>query len=223
MNAKREALPDRIHTELLRRISDRELLGGQVLVITDLATEFGCSAIPVREALSRLRDSGLVEYRAMQGFRVSPPLTSAGMRALFIARMEIEAIAMSYAVRLQPTGAVQSMTAINEEIRHLSLGRTYAEYQRFVHLNADFHILLVGAAENLFLDRAYRAIGYSAQSARILHGVGLPDQGRICAEHDAIVAGLAAGNAAEAIQFVRAHIRGGYVRLFGEELTHDAP
>ena len=222
MSPKREALPDRIHAELLSRISDRQLVGGQVLVISDLATEFGCSPIPVREALSRLREGGLVEYRAMQGFRVAPPLTAAETRALFIARLELEAIAARYAAGRPMAEATCAMATINDEIRGLSLGRTYAGYQRFVQLNAEFHQLLVGAAGNPFLEHAYGALGYNAQSARILHGVGLPDQARICAEHDAIVDGLAAGDPARAARVVRDHIRGGYARLFREELP-DAP
>ena len=217
-HSTREAISDRVYAELLSRISDRKLVGGQVLVISELASEFGCSSIPVREALSRLRESQLIDYKSMHGFRVAPLLTQEETRALFIARLELESTAARYAAAGFDKRIAGQMADINGKIRRLSLGRLYRDYQEFVALNAAFHACMVSASGNRFLKQAYDALGYNAQSARILHGVGLPDQDSICAEHDAIVRHLSAGDRTEAVSMVRNHICDGYARLFNERL-----
>lgn len=219
MASKRKATrADQIYSELLSRISDRQLVGGQLLVISHLAEEFSCSTIPVREALARLREKNLVEYRTMQGFRVAPSLTPDKIHNLFVARLEIEVVAARYASVAFPSEIAQKMQTINNEIGGLSPGRKYSEYQEFVALNEQFHFCLIKASGNDFLYKAYQAIGYNAQSARILHGVGLPDHEQICEEHNLIVNHLTKADTAAAVAVVRDHIRHGYERLYDEPL-----
>lgn len=58
---ERVALRDQVYDSLKKAIVTLELAPGQRIMDKDLATEFGVSRTPVREALKRLEDEGLVE------------------------------------------------------------------------------------------------------------------------------------------------------------------
>lgn len=57
----RPALRDQVYESLKKAIVTLELEPGQRIMDKELATEFGVSRTPVREALKRLEDEGLVE------------------------------------------------------------------------------------------------------------------------------------------------------------------
>ncbi|QED49738.1 GntR family transcriptional regulator [Cytobacillus dafuensis] len=57
----RPALRDQVYESLKKAIITLELEPGQRIMDKDLASEFGVSRTPVREALKRLEDEGLVE------------------------------------------------------------------------------------------------------------------------------------------------------------------
>jgi DNA-binding GntR family transcriptional regulator len=205
---------DELYDTLLRKIADQELVAGQSLVISHLAETYGMSPIPIREALSRLRENNLVEYRPMQGFRVVPPLDASEVHDLFTARLEIEVASAKYAAAAITTDKIEAMKRANDAIKHMKFGVRYRDYKTFIHLNAEFHSCMVSATGNRFLQRAYKVLGYEAQSARILHGIGLPDRDQICQEHDEIINALSRRDAEAAVTMVRAHIEHGYERLF---------
>lgn len=58
---ERPILRDQVYDSLKKAIVTLELAPGQRIMDKDLATEFGVSRTPVREALKRLEDEGLVE------------------------------------------------------------------------------------------------------------------------------------------------------------------
>jgi DNA-binding GntR family transcriptional regulator len=68
----RGALRQRIVQQLLRAIVKGELSAGTRLVANRLATRFGVSATPIREALVELQQSGIVELLHNRGAVVRP-------------------------------------------------------------------------------------------------------------------------------------------------------
>ena len=63
---------ERVHRELRERILDGAYLPGERIVMDTIASEFGISALPVREAIRRLEAEGLVVFRPNTGARVAP-------------------------------------------------------------------------------------------------------------------------------------------------------
>jgi DNA-binding GntR family transcriptional regulator len=61
-----------VHDILLKAIVRGELKPGRRLIIEDLASQFGVSAIPVREALQQLRSEGFVLMQPHMGATVMP-------------------------------------------------------------------------------------------------------------------------------------------------------
>ena len=62
----------RAYAVIRQRILDGVYQPGHRLVIDALATEFGVSPVPVREAIRRLEAEGRIVYRHNAGARVAP-------------------------------------------------------------------------------------------------------------------------------------------------------
>ena len=60
-----------VYNELKNKIVSLELMPGQILMVQQLSKDFGISRTPVREAVVRLGDDGLVEESDGRKFRVS--------------------------------------------------------------------------------------------------------------------------------------------------------
>lgn len=77
-------LRDEAYERLRQAILDGRLEPGARLRPEELAQQLGLSRMPVREALARLRDEGLVETRPRSGTRVSPVRLDEASQALAV-------------------------------------------------------------------------------------------------------------------------------------------
>ena len=72
----RTLLRDRAYDAIKAAVVDGELAPGQTIRDVDLAARLGLSRAPVREALARLADEGLVESKPQSWTRVTPLVVS---------------------------------------------------------------------------------------------------------------------------------------------------
>lgn len=96
MVLKKVSLAELAYRELVRAVIDGSLAAGERLAEEQLAERFGISRTPVREALRRLNEEGLVETVPRCGFRVCRP-EPAEIEALFDCRARIEPLALELA------------------------------------------------------------------------------------------------------------------------------
>ena len=94
---QRRLLRDNAYTALRDAIVDGMLLPGERLHDDELCDWLGLSRTPVRNALSRLEDEGLVECRPQRYTRVTP-LTRLQIRDLFPVLAVTEALATELSV-----------------------------------------------------------------------------------------------------------------------------
>ena len=83
------SLSDRVHEYLRERIVSHEIPPGEAIRQDALAAELGVSKIPIREALSRLVESNMVQANANRGF-ISAPLSLDELEELFALRLLLE-------------------------------------------------------------------------------------------------------------------------------------
>ena len=83
------SLADLVHDRIRDRIVSGDLPGGEPIRQDALASAFGISKIPLREALTRLERDGLVVSAPNRGFFVSPP-TEAEAEEVFALRLLVE-------------------------------------------------------------------------------------------------------------------------------------
>lgn len=82
------------YDEIKRRILDNEMPAGTQVLESELADLLGMSRTPVREAMIRLADDGLVEVRPRHGMRVLP-VSADDMREIYQVLTALEASAAS--------------------------------------------------------------------------------------------------------------------------------
>lgn len=95
--AKRQVLRDEIQEMILSRLLESKWSPGSRVSIDGLARELGVSPTPVREAMVGLERSGLVEYAALRGYVVAPPLNEEQIVDIIDARTILETAALSRA------------------------------------------------------------------------------------------------------------------------------
>ncbi|MGN6129865.1 MAG: GntR family transcriptional regulator, partial [Nocardioidaceae bacterium] len=135
-------------------ILDGEIPPGERINIDAVARRLGVSQTPVREALQRLEGDDLLIYTPGRGYRTTPMLDLAGLRAVYEFRLLVEPWAARAAAgdRLtNPAHALdeelvdfEGVAAAQEDVRQGLLGH-----------DSRFHDLILTAAGNPVVRQAY--------------------------------------------------------------------
>lgn len=137
---------DRIQSDIV----DGILAPGQKLKVDYLKQEFGVGHSPIREALSRLVASGLVEVQDNKGFRVAM-ISEQDIRDTYQTFFQIEILALSRAIEL---GDDVWESGIAAALHHLSLIENKHEevaYSVWAERNDAFHTALIAGCNSPLL------------------------------------------------------------------------
>lgn len=195
-------LADTLRETIEEEIATGMLLPGSHLDEVELATRFGVSRTPIREALNLLLGEGLAENRRGRGTVVTevPP---ARLIEMFEVMAELEAMCARLASRrLTPVDLV-SLDAAHAACK---LAVDQADPDAYFYANERFHFALYTAAQNTFLfDQASalqrRLRPYRRLQLRVRNRVN-----RSFEEHEAILEALRSGDTGAAINAVRSHV-----------------
>ncbi|MGH3321556.1 MAG: GntR family transcriptional regulator [Streptosporangiaceae bacterium] len=165
-----------------------------------LARELTVSRTPVREALRRLEDEGLVVKAAHKGTLVAS-LSLEDTLALYVVRANLEGLAARLATRRGPPGLVDDLERIHHRMR-----AAQDRPARLSALNLDFHRQIRLAAGNHYLGRFLTQVEHAV---RRLPGTTFDIPGRTTEtldEHDAIIRAINDKDAEAAEQRARHHM-----------------
>ena len=190
--------------ELLRqRIFRRELEPGSWIDELKLAEEFGISRTPLREALKVLAAEGLVTMKVRRGAYVTE-VNDKDLRDVYHLLSLLESDAAGV-VAVQATDAeLQELQALHSELE-----TAVADRDKFFAVNERFHMRLLDIADNRWRNQMVADL---RKVMKLNRHNSLLKSGRIeesLAEHAAIVAALAARDAAAAAQCMREHFTNG--------------
>jgi DNA-binding GntR family transcriptional regulator len=194
----RQLLRDNAYTMLCGAIVDGTLAPGESLHDDELCAWLGLSRTPVRDALGRLAEDGLVEIAPQRYTRVSAH-SAREAHDTFPLLAAVHALAAELGVpRLTREGRTRLRATNDAFIGALTAREARAAY------DADdrFHHTLVQAAANDEIDRALRHLGPRLRRLEILPNGALPGR-RSVAQHEAIIARAAAGDARAAASATR--------------------
>jgi DNA-binding GntR family transcriptional regulator len=196
---KRELLRDNAYALLSDAIVDGTLAPGESLHDDELCAWLGLSRTPVRDALGRLAEDGLVEIAPQRYTRVSP-LTAREARDTFPLLAAIHALATELAVpRMDPRADGRRLREANDAfIAALGAGEAEPAFAA----DEAFHAVVVGAAANEEISRALRHVAPRRRRLERLSPGTLPGR-RSVAQHEAILARAVAGDARRAASATR--------------------
>jgi DNA-binding GntR family transcriptional regulator len=136
------------HQQLKQRILSGEFEPDYRLREVDIAQLLGIGRTPVREALKRLQDEGLLTYEAGRGLVVTT-LDQQAVTELYAMREVLEGAAAAFAARHATAAEIANMDAILLEFEN---GRDPVAH------NQAFHQAIYSAAHNRHLIRSLKSL-----------------------------------------------------------------
>jgi DNA-binding GntR family transcriptional regulator len=194
-------------TEALRlQLSDAIVSGalepGTPLDEQELATRFGVSRTPVREAIRQLSASGLVNVRPHRGAVVALP-TPGQLNDMFEAMAELEALCAGLAARNMTVPERRALEALHEALRLLVHEGDPASYHE---KNEAFHAAIYAGSHNGYLAELTLMTRTRVAPFRRAQFRATGRLGGSYREHDLIVQAILRGDQPGAQQAMRAHI-----------------
>ena len=196
------SLVDSAYQQIRQRILDNVWPPGHRALEQEMALALGMSRTPVREAIMRLRNEGLVEVIPRHGLRVLP-VSPTDMREIYQILTALECMAAELLAQRKPTDAelkplVDASKAMDKALKADDLDAWAAADERF---HAHF-IELAGnrqlqATMLNYWDRAHRARMFTLRLR--------PKPVNSTKEHMQMVEHLRAGDAEGAVRVTRAH------------------
>lgn len=177
------------------------LLPGARISEPGLAQELGVSRTPVREALQRLAQEGLVELLPGKGARVRV-LSTEEVREVYDVRALLEGEAAALAAQ---NATEDELSRLERLLQALDVLPKEA-YAQQMQVDFDFHTALIEAAHNKTLARIYADLRSSLTLVRSFQQT-LSQHPKTRQQHRAILSALKARNPAEAAEAARAHVR----------------
>lgn len=141
------SLREQVYRALRDALVSGELPPGQRLRDQDLAARLGVSRTPVREALQRLEDEGLVETLPRALTRAAP-IDALAAREAFPVVAALHALAARHGVPRLTAGEIAVMREANEALAHAIAALDPATVQRAIAADDAFHAVLLRAAGN---------------------------------------------------------------------------
>lgn len=185
----RQLLRDNAYTMLCAAIVDGTLAPGESLHDGDLCAWLGLSRTPVREALHRLEEDGLIEIAPQRYTRVCP-LAADQATDTFAFLAAVHALAAELAVPALDRDAHAALRAANDAFMMALTARDQA-----ASYDADdrFHRTFIDAAGNREIARSLDHLAPRVRRLEVLSGSPLPGR-RSVAQHEAIIARASAGD-----------------------------
>jgi GntR family transcriptional regulator, rspAB operon transcriptional repressor len=178
------------------------LVPGTVLSRSDLQARFGVSSTPIRDALTRLAEEGLVDIFPQHATIIAPIDEKLAREAQFLRRsLEIE-IARELAIAADPAVAVALRASVRQQAALADAG----DHQAFEEADIAFHAAMAHAAGAGALWQMTRRRSGHIDRLRRLH---LPLPGKIrevVSEHHAIVDSIEGRRPADAQLHMREHL-----------------
>lgn len=222
----RVPLADTVYATLFEELISGKRAPGETLNIATLGDELNVSQTPIREALARMENTGLVRRYALRGYEVTPLLNAQQIGELTEARLLLEPAFAAIA-------AGKTTPEFLDKLRHTIAEMESAEPDRGEYtlsgaLTSDesFHLLISVQTENPYLERAYKSLRSHVQRFRLFSGTATEHAHAAAKEHHRIYDALAAGDPEAAAEGMRVHLRNAHARMMSDyaSLTdEDAP
>lgn len=208
---------DGLTEELRRRILSLDLAPGAILSRAELAIRYGISSTPLRDALLRLRDEGLVTIMPQSRTQVTR-IDLDQARQIHVLRSTVEAEVAGRLASAPPEGLVAQLKTLIEmqegEVRRRDMGA-------FARLDLAFHAALLHAAELDAVHRVIRRESIHIDRLRALHLMQPEKAQQILDDHRSIAAAIAAADPSAAAAAMKRHLSQSI--LLGEQLTRQRP
>jgi DNA-binding GntR family transcriptional regulator len=193
----------RAYTDLEGAILTGELKPRQRLVEQELAERLGMSRTPIREALRRLEERGLVRILPHRGAIVAD-ISPVDVENIYAVRCHLESLAAQLAAERITPGVIEQVIDLEAAQSGLSASR---DVRALMHANDSFHDTIYGATENPCLVEVIQQLRRQVHPVRF-NAWSKPDRiARSLAEHREMVDVLRRRDGARLAELTQQHLR----------------
>lgn len=206
MNANSSTVSERIYTAIRNDILNKTLVSGEKLTIKKLHEMYGVSSSPIREALFRLQQDGLIEYRSNAGMRVIE-FTRQDLAEIYMLLTEFDVIALRAATT--PTRRLSTLAALE---LCMERARASIENNLWNYYSDAFHSILYEEAQNGRLTDAARKIRIQSTIFSNQYEIKEENRREILKHHEDILSAIRDNQLDRAEDLMRTHVGSSYAK-----------
>jgi DNA-binding GntR family transcriptional regulator len=163
--ADREPQAEKAYRALKQLILDNEISPGAQVLEQEAALRLGMSRTPVREAMVRLQQEGMVEIRPRHGMRVLP-VSLDDMREIYDILTVLEALAARRAA--ERGGSKEEVAALEKAVGDMDKALASDNREAWAEADSRFHMMLVAMSGSRRLQNAVGNVVDQSSRARRL-------------------------------------------------------
>jgi DNA-binding GntR family transcriptional regulator len=198
----RRSVADQTYQHLRAAILSGDIPQGARVIEAQIAKTLGISRAPVREAVNRLLQEGLLESRTHHGPSVIQ-MTPEKIRWLYDLRAAIEALAIRDVVRQRNKLDLSPLRAAVAKMKRFAAKKNL---NRLVQTELEFHRILCRLAGNPYIVQVSNIIDAQVRIALTIDNANYLNLKDVADEHEPIIAAIEAGDAEAASASITAHI-----------------
>ena len=195
-------LSERLRESIEEEIATGRLVPGSRLDEVELATRFGVSRTPIREALNLLQGEGLIESAPRRGAVVAQ-ISPQRLVEMFEVMAELEAMCARLAARRMSDAELDALQEAHEACRGAALAN---DSDAYFYANEKFHYAIYAGSHNAFLAEQASYLQRKLRPYRRLQLRVRHRTSRSFEEHQGIVDALRAGDAETVARNIRNHV-----------------
>jgi DNA-binding GntR family transcriptional regulator len=207
---QRDSIPERIAAQLREGIVAGRPAPGEPVREVEVARQLGVSRGPVREALQRLVQEGLLEAQPARGVFVRQ-LAAADIEDLYLARQALETTAARI---LAASPSAEHIADLREALAALEAAPV-EDWAELARLDLQLHEVLVSSTGSRRLERMFRTLSAETRVCMVALEPFYSDREEMIREHADIVSAISDGDEQRAIALLEQHMTDSVVRLTG--------
>ncbi|MBS7699656.1 MULTISPECIES: GntR family transcriptional regulator [unclassified Chelatococcus] len=203
-SATRSSLVSDAYSAIKAAIRDNRLTPGYHGSEQELATQFGMSRTPVHDAVIRLQEEGLLRLIPKRGVFVTV-IADSDIDEIYDVLVGLEGVAARRLASLPGEQRDDALGNLRDATSRMRAALADGDLDRWAQGDEAFHRALVENCGNARIVRIVETVSDQAHRARMLTLRLRPLPEKAAAEHDAIIAAIAAGDGAAAAAAAGAH------------------
>ncbi len=197
-----ESLSDKVYTIIKRQILSGELPGGTMLREEAYAEQFGVSRTPIREALRRLSEYGLVSIKP-RSQAVVHQVTEKEFSDITHIRYALETLVIESLFTIPIEMHLKRLVALADECT--TLAHQHNRAQLFVK-DSEFHLDLAKTTGNKALFDLYNRLDAKVQLIRVAQNLADSDLSNTIDQHYQLLDALESHDKTAGLNFIQEHI-----------------
>ena len=201
---ERRSLADQVYDSIRASILSGKLVGGQRISEEAVAEEFGVSRTPIREALRRLEEYGLVQIKP-RSFAQVVSISGEEADQIIAVRAQLECLSVSVLSGRVKAGDIETLRGLARDCREILAG---AKTGAIFAADSRFHLALAQLGGNGPLHELMERFDAKVQMVRLLRCAGSDKIAQSLDLHDDIISAIEVADAVEAKRLMLKHIHG---------------